>query len=49
MGCGSCDHVRDWSSRDLSRLQELKDLPIEELAHDPEWTRIAVWAVLDGA
>ena len=34
---------------DLSRLQELKDLPIEELAHDPEWTRIAVWAVLDGA
>lgn len=33
---------------DLSRLQELKDLPIEELAHDPEWTRIAVWAVLDG-
>ncbi|GAA5967024.1 hypothetical protein JCM8115_003496 [Rhodotorula mucilaginosa] len=32
---------------DLSRLQELKDLPIEELAHDPEWTRIAVWAVLD--
>lgn len=34
---------------DLSRLQELKDIPIEELAHDPEWTRIAVWAVLDGA
>lgn len=32
---------------DLSRLQELKDIPIEELAHDPEWTRIAVWAVLD--
>lgn len=33
---------------DLSRVQELKDLPIEELAHDPEWTRIAVWGVLDG-
>ncbi|GAA5992435.1 hypothetical protein JCM10908_000816 [Rhodotorula pacifica] len=32
---------------DLLRVQELKELPIEKLAQNPEWTRIAVWAVLD--
>lgn len=42
------DLFEEMARTDATRVSELVDLDIEELAQNRDWARMAIWAVLDG-